>query len=97
MFENTTDSEYTFGEAYDLYVQKNNNWEPIEPIIENWAFHDIGYPILPRAKTGVTAVDWNWLFGVLPNGHYKFQKQILLVCSPGDFHAYFSEQEFSIP
>jgi len=95
-FENSTENEYLYGSHFVLYTFKNNSWERVEPIIENWGFTDEAYNILPNSTTDNTAVDWEWLFGELPSGEYKFQKEILFVRSPGDFDRFIVNAEFSI-
>ena len=53
--------------------------------------------LAPLQRTGATAVDWQWVFGKLPDGDYRFQKTILFIRSPGDYDSFVLEQEFSIP
>jgi len=96
-FENTSDNEYTYGSDYALYIFKNSTWEPVEPIIENWGFTSEGYSILPNSKTDKETVDWRWLFGDLPDGDYKFHKDILFIRKPGDFDRYTLEYNFTLP
>lgn|GEM_PF-5320052 len=95
-FENTTENEYTYGGDYLLYVNNNNSWEPVQPIIENWGFTSEGYPLFPDSKTDLTSIDWTWLYGELSSGEYRFQKTILYVRSLGDFDKYVFEQDFSL-
>jgi len=95
-FKNTTDKEYTYGEAYALYFYKDDSWVAVEPIIDNGAFNSIGYTLMPQSKTDEINAYWRWLYGELPEGVYKFQKEILFVRSPGDFDAYVVEQEFKL-
>jgi len=75
--KNTTLKEYTYGEPYRLYIFKDDSWEPVEPVIENYGFFMIAYNIAPCAKTDLTFVDWTWLYGELTTGDYKFQKDDL--------------------
>jgi hypothetical protein len=69
-------SEFTFGEDYALYVWKYDTWEPIEPILDNWAFNDVSYTIPPWSRTDVITVDWECLHGELPYGRYLFRKAV---------------------
>ena len=93
-FDNTTENEYTYGENYSLWVNSNHSWEPVPYIIENAAFHCIGYTMNPNSKTDLTSIDWTWLYGELPSGEYRLQKTILFIRSPGDFDEYVIEQDF---
>ena len=95
-FENSTNNEYSYGSNFVLYAFRNNSWELVEPIIENWGFTDEAYYIFPNSTTDNTAVYWEWLFGELPYGEYKFQKEILFIRSPGDFDRFAVSAEFSI-
>ena len=95
-FENSTENEYSYGSNFVLYTFRNNSWELVEPIIENWAFTMGGYLILPNSTTDNTAVDWEWLFGKLPSGEYKYQKEFLFIRNPGDFDTFVVSVEFSI-
>jgi hypothetical protein len=71
----------------------------VEPIIDdwNWLFTDEAYFMPPNATTGLTSIDWFWNFGELPNGDYKFEKEIMLWRSPGDFDTYALEHRFKLP
>ena len=97
VFENMSDQEYTYGSDYVLFVQENDTWEAVDPIIENWGFNSEGYMILPKSTTEVTTVDWRWLYGELASGNYLFQKTILYIRQPGDFDKYTLEWEFTLP
>jgi len=94
--DNQTDNEYTYGEDFALYTLNNGTWERVEAIIEYWAFNDIGYTISPNSTTDERTIDWLWLFGELPDGEYRIQKNVLLVRQPGDFDSFVIEQTFSI-
>ncbi|MDR0273623.1 MAG: hypothetical protein LBI27_09945, partial [Clostridiales bacterium] len=79
-----------------LYVRNGDEWETVMPIIGNWAFTSEGYFIIPQSRTEITAVDWRWLFGELPDGEYRFQKSIMFWRSPGDFDTYVLAQSFTV-
>jgi hypothetical protein len=96
-FENTSDKEYIYSEEYRLFVYEAGNWFPVEPVIPNGGFNEPAYLIFPQSQTDAVTVDWQWLYGELPSGYYKFQKGVLYWRSPGDFDRYALEQEFMIP
>lgn len=75
--ENISNNVYTYGEHYTLYVQTNNVWKSVKPIIKNGAFFDIGYTLQPHSTTDLITIDWRWLYGNIPNGKYKFVKNII--------------------
>jgi hypothetical protein len=97
VFENSSGKEYLYGSDFALYVRKNEAWEAVEPIIENWGFTSEGYPIMPHSNTEITPVDWRWLFGELPAGEYRFEKTVLFIREPGDYDTFVFEQEFRLP
>ena len=96
-FENPTEHTHSYDYRYSLYVHRNDSWEPVEPIPEIVGWDDGRALLMPDAKTNVTAIDWQWLYGELPAGDYKFQKRGELINESGDNYIYFLEQEFSIP
>ena len=94
-FENLTEYEFIYGEDFVLYALVNNAWERVEPtIVGYWGFTSIGYDIPPNSATNERTVDWVWLFGELPNGKYRFQKDILYVRQPGDFDRFVLKGDF---
>gem|GEM_PF-3002179 len=95
--ENKTASEFTYGSDFTLYLNGNDSWETVQPIIDDWGFDSIGYDIAPQSTTDEIFIDWSWLYGELPGGNYIIKKEILLVRSPGDYDKYLVEAEFSIP
>ena len=96
-FENLTDKEFIYGEDFVLYKFVNNAWERVEPTIDGyWGFFGIGYSIFPNSATDARTVDWVWLFGELPSGNCRFQKDILYVRQPGDFDRFVLESDFTL-
>ena len=98
-FENTTEDEYIYGEPYALYVRKNNDWEPVELIIEplEFEFTLVAYFLTPHSITEARTVNWEWAHGELSGGDYKFQKEILFIREAGNHDRYLLEREFSLP
>ena len=97
-FENSTDNEFAYGEDFTLYTFVNNAWERVEPTIDGyWGFLSISYDISPNSATDERTVDWVWLFGELPSGDYRFQKEILYIRQPGDFDRFVLESDFRLP
>ena len=94
--QNMTDNEYTYGSHYALYVLVNDVWEPVTPIIESWAFTDIGFTLYPQSITDTIVVDWVWLYGELPSGEYRIQKPIWHIDSSSDPEAFLVMGYFSL-
>ncbi len=92
---NTTNTEYTYGEYYDIQVQKDGVWYSLKHIIDNAAFHARGI-IAPPNETSIWQVNWEWLYGQLPAGEYRIVKDILDIRAPGDLTKYYLAAEFEI-
>lgn len=88
VISNPEDRTFIYGSAYSLYVSNNGEWEPVAPIIDNYAFTSIGYDLLPGTTTEPMYFNWEWLFGQLPPGFYRFEKEIIYLRAPGDFDSY---------
>ena len=99
VIENNTEYEYTYGSFYTLYTRKDDIWEAVEPIIENWEFDNILYELASNTKTELFIVDWLWLYGEIPQGDYRFQKAIYFVQSPTNttLNRLILEENFFIP
>ncbi|MGI6546087.1 MAG: immunoglobulin-like domain-containing protein [Fastidiosipilaceae bacterium] len=94
-FKNNTGVEQLFGESYTIQRGADTEWVDLDPIIENYGFHDIGY-ILPAMGSEDMDVDWEWLYGKLPAGEYRIVKDILTVDSPGDYEAFTLYSTFTV-
>jgi len=94
-FENTSNNLYIYGNPFSLYVLRDNTWEAVTPIIDNYGFSMPAFWIDPQSKTDIRLVDWRWLYGELPAGEYKFQKDISKYPS-SDSDIYILEQQFVI-
>lgn len=72
---NNSDKEIRFGSDFKLFVQEDQEWVEVPYIINNWAFTMEAYPVdANRSRT--ETVDWEWLYGELPDGIYLFKKTI---------------------
>lgn len=95
-FENDTNTEFTYGQAYLLEMKIENEWYEV-PIQtdENYAFEDIGY-VLPENGSAELTVDWEWLFEELEPGEYRIVKEVLDVIEPGIYETFPMTAEFTI-
>ena len=93
---NTSDKEVLYGEDYSLQVFKNNDWEAVPYVIENWGFHSIGYSPQKNVRTEWDA-DWEWLYGKLEPGQYRMVKSFMDFRETGDYTDYHYFIEFEIP
>jgi len=95
-FKNITENSYTYGEDYVLYIREGNDWRTVDPITEKWGFTAIGYTLEPKTITDTITIDWQRLFGQLPLGEYKIQKNVLFIREPGDYDRFVVDQYFTI-
>jgi len=92
-----TDGELIYGEEFALYTFVNGAWEPVAPITDDiWAFPSVAHIVTPNSSTEGRNATWTWMFGELPNGYYRFQKEMLFVRQPGDFDRFVLESEFTL-
>lgn len=96
LFENETDTEFTYGEEYLLEMLIEDEWYEVPaPSDEDFAFESIGY-LLTENDSEELDVDWEWLFGTLEPGEYRIVKEVLDVIEPGNFEAFPLSAEFTI-
>ena len=79
--------ELNYGEDYVIEVQKNNTWEPVPVIIENYAFNQPAYLIIPN-DTSEQEICWDWLYGTLKPGNYRIKKTVSDFRGTGDYDNY---------
>lgn len=94
-YENSTDSEITYGQSFVLEKEENGNWFRVPTIIEDYGFEDIGYIVSPQS-TAEETIDWKWLYGEISPGEYRIIKEFLIVEEPGDYETYPIAVEFEI-
>ena len=63
-----------YGEWFVIEREKDGVWYEVKTKISNYGFNEIGW--LTDERGGLTmTVDWEWLYGELPAGHYRILKQ----------------------
>jgi hypothetical protein len=82
---NNTDKQFMYGVGFVLYRYVNGDWEKVDYITEDWGFVDIGNNLEPYSISDPRNIDWEWLYGNLDKGIYRFNIEILDVRAPGDF------------
>ncbi|MBQ8002553.1 MAG: hypothetical protein IJ297_03830 [Clostridia bacterium] len=74
------------GEWYSLEVMNEDYaWEAVDtkPLID-YAWNSVAYQIKNNDITKF-AIDWEWLYGELGEGHYRIGREIMVYRAPGDF------------
>ena len=65
---------FVYGEWFVIEREKDGVWYEVKTKITNYGFNEIGW--LTDEQGGLTmTVDWEWLYGKLPGGHYRILKQ----------------------
>lgn len=75
------------GEWYCIEVMdEDNGWQKVEylPLEYDIAWNSTAYGINKNDRTEWT-VDWEWLYGKLPEGHYRIGKKIMDFREAGDY------------
>ena len=65
---------FVYGEWFVIEREKDGVWYEVKTQITNYGFNEIGW--LTDEQGGLTmTVNWEWLYGKLPSGHYRILKQ----------------------
>ncbi|MDL2289536.1 hypothetical protein LJB83_02095 [Clostridia bacterium OttesenSCG-928-F22] len=76
VWTNNSEYHYTYGSSFELErVLADGTVEPMEPIIENYAFDDLRYSLF-AGETTMQSVDWERLYGKLAPGQYRITKKL---------------------
>ncbi len=90
------DGILTTGQPYFIQKKENNNWIPLEPLLEAWGWTTEAW-IISMNDTARWDVSWEWLFGKLQPGHYRIGKDIYLETVSGNREQAVYYVEFEIP
>ena len=75
IIKDTNESPNVYGEWFAVETKSGSDWYELQPVIEDYGFNDLGY--LPNENGEVTFdVDWEWLYGKLPQGTYRIIKEV---------------------
>lgn len=89
------EGQLTTGQPYFLQRYENKEWVPLEPLLEAWSWTMEAW-LIPVNDTVRWDVNWEWLYGVLEPGHYRFGKNISCVSEPGVYEEAVYYIEFEI-
>lgn len=73
---NNSDKEIQFGSDFALLMHENEEWVEVPKVIDNWAFTMEAHPVDAHSSRTET-MEWEWLYGELPDGVYLFKKTIM--------------------
>ena len=65
---------FVYGTWYQIEREKDGIWYEVKTKITNYGFDEIGWLTDDQGQLTMT-VDWEWLYGKLPGGHYRILKE----------------------
>jgi hypothetical protein len=93
----TFTGELNTGSYFVLEQLTNQGWVevPMKELEGELAWNMIAYIVTPSGTTE-WPINWEWLYGELPDGHYRVGKEFMNLRSPGDYDKMMIYGEFSI-
>ena len=70
----TNASPVTYGGWFVIERERHGRWYGVEPLVESFSFHCIGYTPDSNDEVRFT-IPWRMLYGELPAGHYRILKE----------------------
>lgn len=83
------------GSWYSLDKFTDGEWTPLETEPLDFAWTMVAYMIKENDTTKFD-VNWEWLYGRLPAGRYRINKQVMDFRAPGDYDEYIYSTEFEV-
>ena len=65
---------FVYGEWYQIEQERDGIWYEVKPKMTDYGFNEIGWMTDAHGELTMT-VEWEWLYGKLPAGHYRLLKQ----------------------
>ena len=65
---------FVYGEWYVIEQEKDGLWYEVKTKITDYGFNEIGWLTDDNGQLTMD-VNWEWLYGKLPAGHYRILKQ----------------------
>ena len=78
---------FVYGEWYVIEQEKDGLWYEVKTKINDYGFNEIGW-LTDENGTLTMNVDWAWLYGKLPAGHYRILKQAGTQIISAEFDVY---------
>lgn len=95
LYDEESERELFYGSWYRVDRLEDGMWVPVETVLpeEEVVWTQEAY-MIPDAQN--VEVDWEWLYGKLPPGQYRFCKEVMDFREAGDFDKYLYTAEFEI-
>ena len=90
-------AELSTGSFFILQRENNGAWMDVEyaPQAGDVAWTMEGW-LIPPESTVSWDVNWEWLYGELPAGHYRIGKEVMNFRGPGDYDTEMLYAEFTL-
>ena len=90
--------ELTYGEDFSIEVKSDEfgTWEKLGYITDEINWTDIGYILEPGAHNE-EQINWTYIYGYLPAGHYRLVKEFMDFRKTGDYDQCDFYMEFDVP
>lgn len=87
--------ELETGSDYNLIVLKDGVWQEVPTIIEEYGWTAEAY-MVPKDDSVEFEINWEWLYGQLPEGTYRITKGFMDFRGSGDYDNFAYWTEFEI-
>lgn len=92
---NETDKEVTYGEAFTLWVEEDDEWKEVSKITSNEVYNSLIHIVSAYGSFGQSMIGWEWLYDNMEEGrHYKIGITISVQDSAGEWTQHLCEREF---
>ena len=88
--------ELTYGEPYSIECKNGDKWEPVKYLNDEVVWVDIGYT-LELGAHNEEQINWTYIYGYLPAGHYRLVKEFMDFRKTGDYDQCDFYMEFDVP
>ena len=78
---------FVYGEWYVIEQEKDGLWYEVKTKITDYGFNEIGWLTDDNGQLTMD-VNWEWLYGKLPAGHYRILKQAGTQIISAEFDVY---------
>ena len=72
--QDSNEEPFVYGEWFQIEREKDGVWYEVKTKISNYGFNEIGWLTDENGELTMD-VNWEWLYGKLPAGHYRILKQ----------------------
>lgn len=72
--KDTNVTPYIYGEWYKIEEEINGKWYELNTKVKDYGFNSKGYEVDENNEIKFI-IDWNWLYGELPQGSYRIIKE----------------------